>query len=206
MTAPDAAREARAALDELDRRGFLRLVGGVASAALLPTGCGGAPADYAPPPDLALEHLTPRTYAVLIAAAERIVGPGGGPLVRERRVDPGAAAEAFLASSPALAGTLRQALLVLEFGVPPLVAKWRPFTALDGPSRDAALDDLVASRLALKRTLFKGVKSISLLGFYGSPAGRARTGYPADLGAAEGVEAAMTYDLEIERPGATAPE
>ena len=68
------AAHAAAHLAALDRRGFLRLVGLAAGAGLLPAGCRSAPEAYAPPPDLALRVLTPRGYAVLTAAAERVVG------------------------------------------------------------------------------------------------------------------------------------
>jgi hypothetical protein len=169
-------------LAALDRRGFLRALGALAAAGLLPAGCARAPEGAGPPPDLALRHLTPRTYATLNAAAARIVGPDGAALVAAGRIDPGREAERFLAGAPALAPALRQALLVLEFGVRPLLPKWRPFTALGGADRDAVLAGLAASRLALLRRLFAGVKAISLMGFYGAPASHEAIGYP--LGAA----------------------
>ena len=75
-------------------------------------------------------------------------GPPARERIAARRLEPGARAEAFLASAPTLAPTLRQALLVLEFGVPPLLAKLRPFTALArrGAGRDPARADELALR------------------------------------------------------------
>jgi hypothetical protein len=175
----DARRErALASLAALDRRGFLRLAGVAAAAGLLPSGCGAAPAALAPPPGLALHHLTPRTYAVFTAAAARVVGPAGAERIASRRLEPGARAEAFLAGAPSLAGALRQALLVLEFGAPPLLWKLRPFTALAPAAQDAILHELMGSRLALKRQLFAGVRSLALFACYADPTSREWMEYP----------------------------
>lgn len=168
----------------LERRAFLRLAGSLAAAGLVPSGCAGVPDALAPPPATALAVLTPRAYATFTAAAMRLVGPTGGGLIAARTVDVGRTADALLARTPALAGPLAQALAVLEFGVWPLLAKVRPFTALDGVAQDAVLDDLVRSRLDLKRQLVGGVRSLALLVFYGDPASRAVSGYPGPFGSA----------------------
>lgn len=166
----------------LERRAFLRLAGSLAAAGLVPSGCTGVPEALAPPPATPLAVLTPRAYATFTAAAMRLVGPTGGALIAERTVDVGRTADVLLARTPALAGPLAQALAVLEFGVWPLVAKVRPFTALDGAGQDAVLDDLVRSRLDLKRQLVGGVRSLALLAFYGDPASRVVSGYPGPFG------------------------
>ena len=101
-----------------------------------------------------------------------------------------------MARLPALAGPLVQALWVLEWGVAPLVAKWRPFTALDGAGQDRVLEDLMRSRLDLKRDLFKGLKSLAMLTFYADPASRGRVGHPGPFDAA-GIAAAMTYTPRV---------
>jgi len=172
--------QAVASLSALDRRGFLRLAGLAAASGLLPSGCGSAPAPLRPPPGLELRFLTPRTWAVFTAASARIAGPAGAERIASRRIEPGAGAEAFLASAPSLAGTLRQALLVLEFGVPPLLAKLRPFTALEPAAQDAILRELMDSRLESKRLLFAGVRSLALLACYGDPVSREWFDYPPD--------------------------
>jgi hypothetical protein len=164
--------QAVAALSALDRRAFLRLTGVAAASGLLGAGCGPAPAPLLPPPGFELRFLTPRTWAVFTAATARLVGPAGAERIAARRLHPGARAEEFLASAPSLAGTLRQALLVLEFGIPPLLAKLRPFTALAPEGQDAILRELMDSRLATKRLLFGGVRSLALLACYGDPASR----------------------------------
>jgi len=171
-------REALAALSALDRRAFLKLAGLTAAVGVLPAACRDAPPALAPPADLELRFLTPRTYAVFTAAAARFVGPSGAELIARGRLRPGAHAEEFLVSAPTLAPTLRQALLALEFGVPPLLAKLRPFTALAGEAQDAVLRELMTSLFATKRLLFGGVRSLALLACYGDPASHGWIDYP----------------------------
>jgi hypothetical protein len=84
---------------------------------------------------------------------------------------------------------------VLELGIWPLVAKLRPFTALAPGEQDAVLAELAGSRLALKRRIFGGVRSVALLGYYAEPAARATTGVPIDAAASgAGIADAMAWD------------
>lgn len=204
MSAPGLAPATEGALREaaagLDRRSFLRLAGAAAALGLLPAGCGGGRATLAPPPGVTLAALTPRSYAVLNAAAMRLLGPPAAALVAERRVDPARTTDAWLARLPELRAPVQQALLVLELAPWPIVAKLRPFTALDPAAQDAVLDDLMRSRLELKRALFKGVKSFACLSFYAAPEARALTGYPGPFGGGTGagraaMAEAMRYPL-----------
>jgi hypothetical protein len=172
--------QAEATLAALDRRAFLRLAGLAAASGLLPAGCGPAPGSFGPPPGSTLRFLTPRGYAVFTAAAARIVGPAGAERIAAGRLAPGLRAEDFLASAPTLAAPLAQALLVLEFGVPPLVAKLRPFTSLASAAQDAVLLDLMGSRLETKRLIFGGVRSLALLACYGDAASRDWMDYPPE--------------------------
>jgi len=185
------------AVDSMDRRGFLRFAGSVAAlgtGALFAAGCerAGIPAEFAPPADLALRVLSPRSYATFQAAAMRLVGPRGAAAVRARRIDPAAAADAWVARLPGLGATLRQGLWLLEFGVPPLVAKWGPFTALGAGAQDRVLENLMESRWDVKRDLFKGLKSLAMLACYAQPAARELTGYPGPFDRA-GIAEAMRY-------------
>ena len=166
----------------LERRAFLRVLGSLAAAGMLPSGCGGVPERWAPDPERGLTVLSPRGYATFTAATARLVGPTGGALIERRGVDVGRTADGFLARAPSLAGPFAQALLVLEFGVWPLVAKARPFTALGGPAQDVVLDDLMRSRFDLKRQVFAGVRSLAMLAFYSTPASRVVSGYPGPFG------------------------
>ena len=188
-----AQTELARALVALDRRGFLRLAGLAGATGLLP-GCGAAPAGRSPAPGVHLRVLSPRGYAVVNAATERIVGSHGRQAIAAGRVDPGARADAYLAREPDLAELLEPALLALEFAVFPLVGKLRPFTALDGAGRDAVLRELMDSRWMLKRALFKGVKSVAILAFYGSELYQPVTRHPRVAGVT--IEDAMRYDPE----------
>jgi hypothetical protein len=174
------AREVLAAGAALERRAFLRLAGLVAGLGVLPTGCASVPDALAPRSPLAV--LTPRTYAAFTAAAMRLVGPKGAALIAERTVDVGVLADGWLGRTPAVAAPLGQALFVLEFGVWPLFGKVRPFTALDGVGQDAVLTECMTSRLDTKRALFRGIRSLAMLTFYGAPATHALTGFPGPFG------------------------
>jgi hypothetical protein len=89
---------------------------------------------------------------------------------------------------------VRQALLALEFAMPPLSGRLAPFTSLDAAGRDAVLADLRGSRFALRRTLFNAVRSFAAIGYYGSRASRAGVGYPEQLGHGRpGIEDAMRW-------------
>lgn len=189
------ADEARRALAQLDRRGFLRASALAAAAGLLPA-C--RDAQYAPDPSRPLRVLDPRGYGVLTAAAMAVAGPELAALVRARAIDPAAAVDAFLVRSPDLAAPLATALLALEYAVFPFVPKLRPFTSLDEGGRAAVLRDLMTSRIDLKRILFNSVKSLSLLGIYSSREARDAIGYPLGDGAARaGVHDAMTYEVDL---------
>jgi len=169
----------------LARRTVLRAIGTGVAMGLLPTGCSGVPPTLAPPPAQALVVLTPRTYAVFTAAAARLVGPRGAPLVLDRTIDVGTLADAWLARTPALAAPVGQALLLLELGVWPLLDKVFPFTALDGRAQDAVLEGCMTSRLELKRSVFRGIRALAMLTFYGSPASRTLTGFPGPFGSGD---------------------
>ena len=178
MSAGGAALRARATRDlaALDRRAFLRLLGFACAAGALPLACSRAPEGLAVP--AGLRFLSARGWAVLNAAAARIVGPPGAVLILAGSVDPASRADAFLAGAPSLAAPLAQALLALEFAVWPLVGKLRPFTRLPPAAQDAVLAELAESRFATQRRIFAGIRSIALLGFYASPEARALVGYP----------------------------
>jgi hypothetical protein len=183
MSAADPALGARSMRDlaGLDRRGFLRLLALASAAGALPPGCSRAPEGLAAP--AGLRFLSARGWAVLNAAAARIVGAPGAALVAAGRVDPALRADAFLAGAPSLAAPLEQALLALEFAVWPLLGKLRPFTRLGPEAQDAVLSELAASRAETKRRIFGGIRSLALMGFYASPEARALVHYP--MGAAD---------------------
>jgi hypothetical protein len=191
--------EVQALVASLDRRAFLKLARYSAALGLLPVGCGAAaPAGLAPPHDLALEVLSPRTYVTFGAATARLVGPEGGRAVVAGRIEPARSAEGWLRALPGVAPLLQQALLVLEFAPFPLIAKLRPFTRLPGEAQDAALAELMGSRFAWKRAVFSGVRGFAMLAYYSDPASRSLTGYPGPFGGPGAtVDDAMRYEPGI---------
>jgi hypothetical protein len=174
--------EAAHAIGGLERRAFLRLAGLGVAIGVLPSGCAGVPSALEPPGGVRLASLAPRSYAVLTAAAMRIVGPAGAALVADRTIDVGVLADAWLARKPALAAPLGQALAVLEWAPWPLLPKLGRFTAADAATQDRVLADCMTSGLELKRALFRGIKAITLLTFYGARESRPLTGYPGPFG------------------------
>jgi hypothetical protein len=182
VSVPAESAELARAAATLDRRAFLRLAALATAAGLLPSGCGKVPPALAPPSGRTLAVLSPRAYATFTAVACRVVGSAGAELIVTRQIDVGAAADSWLARTPALATPITQSLAVLEFGVWPLLSKLRPFTALAGDAQDLVLDDLMRARFDLKNAMFQGVRSLSLLSFYSSPVSRALTGYPGPFG------------------------
>lgn len=161
----------------LDRRGFLRVLGAAAAAGVLPVGCGG-PA---------------RRRELLGQATARIAGPVAAAAIARGAVDPAAVAEAWLERMGPLADALGAALAVLEYGVWPLVPKWRRFTSLAPPEQDALLARLRDARWGPQRQLFAGVKTLCLLAWYSQPASHEALGYPGPFA---DVSVAMTYPDE----------
>jgi hypothetical protein len=162
---------------QLDRRGFLRLAGVAATLGALP-GCSSAD----------------RRDRIVTAVTRRIVGPLGAAQIDAGRVDPAAAADAFLADLGPLGDALELALAALEWAVWPLVPKLRPFTSLDPTEQDAVLADLRDSRLAFKRQLFAAAKSVGCLAYYTSPESHGALGFPGPFG---DKAAAMQWSDEV---------
>ena len=185
------------ALLPLSRRRFLTLIGVLGASGLLPAGCGGGKPALPAEVVASLRTFSPHSYRVFNAAAQRFAGEPGAALIRDGRVDPARTSDAWLARTPALGERLHQALLLLEFGIHPLVAKLRPFTSLHGEAQDAVLDDLMRYSMDFKRDLFKGFKSSIYLAFYSDPETRALVSYPGPFGGGGGsIQDAMTYPLE----------
>ena len=120
---------------------------------------------------------------MLAAAIARLVGGEGAGWIAEGKRDARPRRPTRGSRrSPRSPARSRRASLVLELGVYPLVAKLRPFTALGGAAQDAVLEDLADSSLGLKRTLWRGLRTIAFLTFYADPAVRPLIHYPGPFG------------------------
>jgi len=95
-----------------------------------------------------------------------------------------------VARLPALGGALAQGLVVLEWGVWPLLPKWRPFTGLAGVAQDRVFENLQQSRSNWKQDLYHGLKSLGMLVIYAQPQARTLVGRPGPFDR-EGIAAAM---------------
>jgi hypothetical protein len=163
------------------RRTVLRLAlaGGVVAVA----GAGGLALQpgVAREPREPLRALSPRAFAVLAAAADRLC-PGAPPdlpsawalRVPEKidatldRLDPASAAE------------LGQALLLLESGLAGALLHARPraFTALSPEAQDRALEAWRTSRFATLRKAHKALLGLVSAAYWSDPATHAFVGYP----------------------------
>jgi hypothetical protein len=170
----------------------------VAATSLLPSGCGAVPSHLAPAPERPLAVLSPRGYAAFQAFSMRLVGPVLAEEIRIRTIDPASVADAWVARQPALGEALGQALVVLEWGVRPVLPKWRPFTALPGDRQDDVLASVATSRLDLLRDLYRSLKSLATLAVYTHPAARRSLGDPGPFDAA-GIALAMREPLVGEK-------
>jgi hypothetical protein len=157
----------------IDRRGFLRTATGgaavIALASLIPTGCA---ADYPEGEGAALKVLSPKEFAVALAAAEALLV--GVPVPAEkvaRRIDH----ELALAGDP-VRGDVKLVLTLLEH-LTPLGGRLKRFTALDPAARLRYLHGWRESRFNLRRGAFQAIKAFVYFYAYADDATRPHTGF-----------------------------
>lgn len=151
----------------MSRRGFLARSAWVGAAlGLGGLACQGGEAGYTAllPEGERPTQLAPREYAVLRAAADRIVPaasgqPGALALGVPARID----RELAFHGLP-LRDDMTAALQLVEWW--PLIGRGSRFTRLDGAAQDAVLASLAASRLAACRTAFQGIKFVTVFFAY----------------------------------------
>ena len=164
------------ALPELTRRALLgRSLAALGAVAALP-GVAPACARSAPAP-AGLRVLAPGEWQVLAAIADTVI-PRGGPFPLGA-ADVGLAAriDALLAAQPAeLAGGVRGALLLLEYGAPLLAGRPARFSALGAEER-AAVFGALPGRFGLARRVYAGLRGLCLFAFYALPESWPAIGY-----------------------------
>lgn len=164
------------ALPELTRRALLaRSLVALGAAAALP-GVFAACAPSPPAPS-GLRVLAPGEWQVLAAAADTVIPRGGAFALGAADVDLAARIDAFLAAQPeALAGGVRGALLLLEWGAPLLAGRAARFSALGAEER-AAVFGALPGRFGLARRVYGGLRGLCLFSFYALPESWPAVGY-----------------------------
>lgn len=160
---------------ELDRRGFLRVSAGgataIALASFIPAGCA---RDYPQARDdgLELESLTEKEYAVARAAAEALlVGVPVQAAGIALRID----RELALVGDP-IRTDMKTVLALVEHATP-LGGRLRRFTALTSEQRLRYLATWRDSRFQLRRAAYQGLKGFVYFFAYIDPATRPITGF-----------------------------
>lgn len=131
-------------------------------------------------PQSKLQVLTPLSYSVLCAVADRMIPVAEG-FVRPRDIAIVEKIDATLsAMHPANAAEFQQALGLLESPFAGLLFDGRPtpFTQLKPADQDRALIAWRDSRLMVRRSAYQAFHSLVLTSYYGSPETYASVGYP----------------------------
>lgn len=157
---------------DLTRRRLLQTgLGGallLAVGAVLPSGC----ARYSPI-DSTLRFLTRKEYAVVTAAAVRILG-----LPDEAREDIGGFIDGLLAElPPTTQQQARMMIRVVEHGTHLFDLKPRRFTRLTPAEQDVYLRGWMESTLGARRVIFRALKTLAALGYYAQTSTFEEIGY-----------------------------
>ncbi|MFQ5458158.1 MAG: gluconate 2-dehydrogenase subunit 3 family protein [Myxococcota bacterium] len=155
---------------EVSRRGFLKgtLAGSalLAGSSLLPQGC----ARYAPP-GAPLEVFDAKEFAVLAAAADRIVGEGLAPEPSPSEAGVAAQIDAAFAFAPGgVQSQVKQMLQIFEHGTQIFFFSFKRFTELTPEEKDDYIRTWMDSGLAFRKTVFWAMKKIAFAFYYSTPA------------------------------------
>ena len=164
------------ALPELTRRALLaRSLAALGAAAALP-GIAPACARSTPAP-AGLRVLAPGEWQVLAAVADTVIPRGGAFSLGAADVDLAERIDALLAAQPPeLAGGVRGALLLLEYGAPLLAGRVARFSGLGAEERAAVFGALPGS-FGLARRVYAGLRGLCLFAFYVLPESWPAIGY-----------------------------
>jgi len=118
-----------------------------------------------------LHALRPDDARVLGAIADRMVFTGDPAMPRFGDTAGLAAIDtALLQLPPATAGQLHWALVLFEYGPPIFAARFSTFTGLSDDAKDDYLTGWEQSRFEVRRTAFRALKNLSMLGYYAQDA------------------------------------
>ena len=140
----------------------------LAFGSVLPTGC----TRYSET-EQDLKFLTRKEYAVVTAAAVRILGLGD-----EARDEIGGFIDGLLADLPPTSQSQARLMLrVVEHGTHLFDLKPRRFTRLTPAEQDAYLRGWMESTLGARRIIFRALKTLAALGYYAQTSSFAAVGY-----------------------------
>jgi hypothetical protein len=153
------------------RRSLLRAsasgIGLLAIGALLPAGC----RSY-PEPPVALGFFTAQEYAVFQAVARAILGLEDDAFDVAAEVD-----RLVVRMDRRVRRDIRWILRIFEHGTHLFDLKGPRFTRLDRDDQEDYLRGWMMSSLGARRLVFRGLKLLASLGYYGSEATWSRIGY-----------------------------
>ena len=162
---------------QFDRRRFL--TGGVSGVALLavgtllPAGCRSYPT-----PDADLRIFDATEYAIMNAAAARLLGVPGRVGSDSGQIDVAANVDRLVSAWDVEAQRqLRTMLRLFEHGTYLFDLQRKRFTRLSAEQQDLYLRGWMSSTLGVRRTVFRAIKALASLGFYPDPRVWRRLGY-----------------------------
>lgn len=161
---------------DVDRRGFLRTAAGgtaaVAVASLVPAGCAPAYPERTAAGE-PLQSLTPKEYAVAIAAAEVMLTDVP---VAPATIAAGIDRELAIAGEP-MRSDMKTVLSLMEHGTG-LSFRLRRFTALSPDARRTVLHHWATSRFNLRRAAYQALRGFIIYFAYIDDATRPITRFP----------------------------
>lgn len=165
---PASERDAIAFLEHgITRRGlFRRSAGGlllIAFGAVLPSGCRGYPS-----PPVPLKFFTDEEYAVFHAVARAILGLEDDDYGTTEKVDVAVEVDRLAARmGGSVRRDIRWMLRIFEHGTHLFDLKGRRFTRLSREDQEQYLRGWMESSLGARRIVFRALKLLAALGYYG---------------------------------------
>ena len=134
------------------------------------------------PNHMTLQFFSPAEAEILMVLTERMVGtdspnrqhrPSAHRTSTSNHPPTVTTSDAFVAGLPSnLQVRLRRALYLFQWCPILFVGKLGPFTQLSFHDANAYIQSWAESRFGLRRRLFRGLRDVTLLGYYSQPATR----------------------------------
>ena len=158
--------------------------------ALVPSGCTGYPS-----PPVPLKFFTDEEYAVFRAVARAILGLEDDDDVADEKVDVAAEVDGLASRmGGSVRRDIRWMLRIFEHGTHLFDLKGRRFTRLSRADQEQYLRGWMASSLGARRMVFRALKLLSALGYYGMPETWLAIGYDGPWLGRRAGERRFTYE------------